>query len=47
MEEDAVAPFARWRSCTSLEALQKAAGTEGAKRAVQHAISISTGGPPQ
>ncbi|HVI35888.1 MAG TPA: EthD family reductase [Gaiellales bacterium] len=43
------APFARVAELhfSSLEALQKAAGTEGAKRAVQHAISISSGGPPQ
>jgi uncharacterized protein (TIGR02118 family) len=43
------APFARVAELhfRSLEALQQAAGTEGAKKAVAHAISISTGGPPQ
>jgi len=43
------APFARVAELhfPSLQTLQKAAGTDGAKRAVAHAISISTGGPPQ
>jgi uncharacterized protein (TIGR02118 family) len=42
------APFARVAELhfPSLEKLQAAAGTDGAKRAVAHAISISTGGPP-
>ncbi len=30
----------------SLEALQKCAGTQGAKEALDHAASISTGGAP-
>jgi uncharacterized protein (TIGR02118 family) len=43
------APFARVAELhfPSLAALQAAAGTDGAKRAVAHAISISSGGPPQ
>ena len=43
------APFARVAELhfPSLEKLQAAAATEGAKRAVAHAISISSGGPPQ
>jgi uncharacterized protein (TIGR02118 family) len=43
------APFARVAELhfPSLAALQAAAGTDGAKRAVAHALSISTGGPPQ
>jgi uncharacterized protein (TIGR02118 family) len=42
------APFARVAELhfPSLQALQAAAGSEGAKRAVAHAISISTGGAP-
>ena len=42
------APFVRMAELhfPSLEALQKAAGSESAKRVVQHALSISTGGPP-
>jgi uncharacterized protein (TIGR02118 family) len=42
------APFARIAELhfASLQALQAAAGGEPAKRAVAHAISISTGGPP-
>ena len=42
-------PFARVAELhfPSMEALQKAAGSEGAKKAVAHAISISSGGPPQ
>jgi uncharacterized protein (TIGR02118 family) len=42
------APFARVaeRYFPSLQALQAAAGSEGAKKAVAHAISISSGGPP-
>ena len=42
-------PFARVAELhfPSLEALQKATGTEGAKKAVAHAVSISTGGAPQ
>ena len=31
----------------SIQALQAAAETDGAKKAVAHAISISSGGPPQ
>jgi len=30
----------------SMEALQKAAGSQGAKEAIAHAVSISTGGAP-
>jgi uncharacterized protein (TIGR02118 family) len=43
------APFARVAELhfPSLQALQAAAGSEPAKRAVAHAISISSGGPPQ
>lgn len=43
------APFARIAELhfPSLEALQAAAGADPAKRAVAHAISISSGGPPQ
>jgi uncharacterized protein (TIGR02118 family) len=42
------APFARIAELhfPSLQALQAAAGSESAKRVVEHAISISTGGPP-
>jgi uncharacterized protein (TIGR02118 family) len=42
------APFARVAELhfPSLQALQAAAGTDGAKRAVAHAVSISSGGPP-
>lgn len=42
------APFARIAELhfPSLQALQAAAGSESAKRAVEHAISISSGGPP-
>jgi uncharacterized protein (TIGR02118 family) len=42
------APFARVAELhfPSLQALQAAAGTEGAKRAVAHAVSISTRGAP-
>jgi uncharacterized protein (TIGR02118 family) len=42
-------PFARVAELhfPSLQALQAAAGSEGAKKAVAHAVSISTGGPPQ
>ena len=42
------APFARIAELhfPSLQALQAAAGTEPAKRAVAHAVSISSGGPP-
>lgn len=42
------APFARVAELhfPSLQALQAAAGTEPAKRAVAHAVSISTGGAP-
>jgi uncharacterized protein (TIGR02118 family) len=42
------APFARVAELhfPSLQALQTAAGTESAKRAVAHAVSISSGGPP-
>jgi hypothetical protein len=42
------APFARAAELhfPSLQALQAAAGSEPAKRAVAHAIAISTGGPP-
>lgn len=42
------APFARVAELhfPSLQALQAAAGTEGAQRAVAHAVSISSGGPP-
>jgi uncharacterized protein (TIGR02118 family) len=42
------APFARVAELHfgSLQALQAAAGTEPAKKAVAHAVSISTGGPP-
>jgi uncharacterized protein (TIGR02118 family) len=42
------APFARIAELhfPSLQALQAAAGSEPAKRAVQHAVSISTGGAP-
>jgi uncharacterized protein (TIGR02118 family) len=42
------APFARVAELhfPSLQALQAAAGTDGAKRAVAHAVSISTGGAP-
>jgi uncharacterized protein (TIGR02118 family) len=42
------APFARVAELyfPSLQALQAAAGSEGAKKAVAHAISISSGGPP-
>jgi uncharacterized protein (TIGR02118 family) len=42
------APFVRMAELhfASLDALQKAAGSESAKRVVQHALSISTGGPP-
>jgi len=31
---------------SSLQALQECAQTEGAQKAVQHAVKISTGGPP-
>ena len=43
------APFARVAELhfKSLDALKAAAGTDLAKKAVAHAISISTGGPPQ
>ena len=42
------APFARFAELhfPSLQALQTAAGTEAAKGAVAHAVSISSGGPP-
>jgi uncharacterized protein (TIGR02118 family) len=42
------APFARIAELhfPSLQTLQAAAGTEPAKRAVAHAVSISSGGPP-
>jgi uncharacterized protein (TIGR02118 family) len=42
------APYARIAELhfPSLQALQTAAGSEGAKRAVNHAVSISTGGAP-
>ena len=42
------APFARVAELhfPSLQALQAAAGSEGAKKAVAHAVQISTGGPP-
>lgn len=42
------APFTRVAELhfPSLQALQAAAGSESAKRAVDHAISISSGGPP-
>jgi uncharacterized protein (TIGR02118 family) len=42
------APYARIAELhfPSLQALQAAAGSEGAKRAVNHAVSISSGGPP-
>jgi uncharacterized protein (TIGR02118 family) len=42
------APFARVAELhfPSLQVLQSAAQTDGAKRAVAHAISISSGGPP-
>jgi hypothetical protein len=42
------APFARVAVLhfPSLQALQAAAGTDAAKRAVAHAVSISSGGPP-
>lgn len=42
------APFARVAELhfPSLQTLQAAAGTEPAKRAVAHAIAISSGGPP-
>jgi uncharacterized protein (TIGR02118 family) len=42
------APFARVAELhfPSLKSLQAAAGSEGAKRAVAHAVSISSGGPP-
>jgi uncharacterized protein (TIGR02118 family) len=42
------APFARVAELhfPSLQALQAAAGTDAAKRAVAHAVSISSGGPP-
>lgn len=42
------APFARIAELhfPSLQALQAAAASEPAKRAVAHALSISTGGPP-
>ena len=42
------APFARVAELhfPALEVLQAAAGTEPAKRAVAHAIAISSGGPP-
>jgi uncharacterized protein (TIGR02118 family) len=42
------APFARVAELhfPSLQALQAAAGTEPAKKAVAHAISISSGGAP-
>jgi uncharacterized protein (TIGR02118 family) len=42
------APFTRIAELhfPSLSALQAAAGTEAAKRAVAHAVSISSGGPP-
>ena len=33
-------------SFPSLEALQKCASSQGAKEALEHAASISTGGPP-
>ena len=42
------APFARVAELhfPSLQALQAAAGSEGAKQAVAHAVQIATGGPP-
>lgn len=42
------APFARVAELhfPSLQTLQAAAGSEPAKRAVAHAIAISSGGPP-
>lgn len=42
------APYARVAELhfPSLKALQTAAASDGAKRAVAHAMSISTGGPP-
>ena len=42
------APFARVAELhfPSLQALQAAAASEPAKRAVAHAVSISSGGPP-
>ena len=42
------APFARAAELhfPSLQALQAAAGSDSAKRAVAHAIAISSGGPP-
>lgn len=42
------APFARVAELhfPSLQTLQAAAASESAKRAVAHAIAISTGGPP-
>jgi|SRR5689334_8321130 len=42
------APYARIAELhfPSVKALQAAAGSEGAKRAVDHAVSISTGGAP-
>jgi uncharacterized protein (TIGR02118 family) len=42
------APFARVAELhfPSLQALQAAAGSDGAKKAVAHAVSISTGGAP-
>ena len=47
--DDSPAPFARVAELhfPSLQALQAAAGSDGAKKAVAHAISISTGGAPQ
>ena len=42
------APFYRMAELTfpSMQALQEAAGGPGAQKAVAHALSISTGGPP-
>lgn len=46
--DGSAAPYARIAELhfPSLDALKAAAGSEGAQRAVAHAISISTGGPP-
>lgn len=48
MADGSTPPFGRIAELhfASLESLQEFAGSEGAKQAMAHAISISSGGPP-